>query len=61
MSQVSISDLTVEDFARNGAICLRGVFSSEWLERLAVGVEKSLGGSMMTTATGSMLTSIAIL
>ena len=37
-SQASYRDLTeneIADFARDGVICLRGLYSSEWVERLA--------------------------
>jgi len=38
---VSISDSQVEEFQQLGAICLRGLFDLDWLDRLARGVEKN--------------------
>ena len=41
MNDIVISDAQVEEFAQNGAICLRGLFDTSWIEKLAVGVEKN--------------------
>ncbi len=36
-----IPDSVVEEFERDGAVCLRGLFDTSWLETLAAGVEKN--------------------
>src|SRR5581483_12462707 len=38
-----ITALDIEQFDRDGAICLRGAFERRWLERIAAGIEKELG------------------
>ena len=38
---MNLADALVEDFTRNGAVCVRGQFSLEWLDTLARGVEKN--------------------
>ena len=38
---MNLSAEEIESFERDGAICLRSVFEDEWLERLAVGIEKN--------------------
>ena len=66
-----ISAEQITEFQQNGAICLRGLFDKDWLEQLAVGVEKNFADPgpwntvytpegeqvafMMTTAIGSVL------
>ena len=37
-----LTEKDIEDFQRDGAVCLRGVFSAEWLEKARVGIEKTL-------------------
>lgn len=41
MNGVRISARQIEDFARDGAICLRGLFDLKWLDKLSLGVEKN--------------------
>ena len=41
MNAIKISDALVDEFERNGAVCLRGLFAQTWLDSLAVGVEKN--------------------
>ncbi|MBX2869775.1 MAG: phytanoyl-CoA dioxygenase family protein [Acidiferrobacterales bacterium] len=41
MSDLSISESLIEEFASNGAVCLRGVFKQSWLDTLSVGMEKN--------------------
>lgn len=36
-----IEDATVTQYQRDGAICLRGLFSRAWLEKLSRGIEKN--------------------
>lgn len=36
-----ITQENISSFDKDGVVCLRGLFSAEWLERLAVGVEKN--------------------
>ncbi len=36
-----ITQQDIEQFERDGAVCLRGLFSAEWLEKLAAGVDKN--------------------
>ena len=36
-----VSDKTVAEFQRNGAVILRGLFAQKWLDALAVGIEKN--------------------
>lgn len=38
---VKVTNKNISDFARDGAICMRGLFAVDWLESLAVGVEKN--------------------
>lgn len=40
MAQVDSSD--IETFQREGVVCLRGVLSQDWLERLAAGVAENM-------------------
>ena len=76
MSTVSISQHEIEEFQREGVICLRQAFSRDWLESLAAGVTKNFENpgpystqytpaspeaSTMITVTGRLLTSIVIL
>ena len=35
-----ITEPEIQSFARDGAICLRGLFSVEWVERLNAGIER---------------------
>ncbi len=37
-----VSDAEVEAWHRDGAICLRGKFTREWIDRLARGIERNL-------------------
>ena len=32
----------IASYQQDGAVCLRNVFSSEWLDKVAVGIEKNL-------------------
>ncbi|MDH3375866.1 MAG: phytanoyl-CoA dioxygenase family protein [Gammaproteobacteria bacterium] len=41
MNVIRISDALVDEFERNGAVCLRGLFAQHWLDSLAVGVDKN--------------------
>jgi len=41
VNTVDISDSTIEDFAQNGAVCLRGFFNIDWIESLAIGLDKN--------------------
>ena len=41
MNVIEISDALVDEFERNGAVCLRGLFAQSWLDILAVGVDKN--------------------
>jgi ectoine hydroxylase-related dioxygenase (phytanoyl-CoA dioxygenase family) len=41
MSTINIPEATVDEFEQKGAVCLRGLFSQEWLDQLAIGVEKN--------------------
>lgn len=41
MSDSLVSSSLVEEFATNGAVCLRGAFEQSWLDRLSVGLEKN--------------------
>lgn len=41
MSSVTISRQVVDEFERQGAVCLRGVFAHSWLDKLALGVDKN--------------------
>ena len=36
-----ITQQEIDRFEKDGAVCLRGLFSTRWLERLAMGVEKN--------------------
>ena len=36
-----VTDAEIDAFERDGAVCLRGVFDTAWLENLARGVEKN--------------------
>jgi ectoine hydroxylase-related dioxygenase (phytanoyl-CoA dioxygenase family) len=38
---MQLSKQQIEDYQRDGAICLRGIFDTHWLESLAAGVEKN--------------------
>ncbi len=40
-TEVSISTEEISEYARDGAICLRGLFDLHWLDSLARGVEKN--------------------
>ena len=37
-----VTDSDIEAFQRDGAICLRGVFNQEWLDKVSVGIEKNV-------------------
>ena len=37
-----VTDQDVEAYQRDGAVCLRGVFARDWVDRVAAGVEKNL-------------------
>ena len=39
---IEISPEQISTFAHDGAVCLRGLFKKEWLEQLALGLEKNL-------------------
>lgn len=39
---MKIDEKTIEEYQENGAICLRNVFSKEWREMVAKGIEKNL-------------------
>jgi ectoine hydroxylase-related dioxygenase (phytanoyl-CoA dioxygenase family) len=41
MSTLKLSDSLIDDFERDGVVCLRGVFAQSWLHKLADGVEKN--------------------
>ena len=41
MRPVTIEDSVVDQFDRQGAICLRGAFGLSWLDSLAVGLDKN--------------------
>ena len=41
MTKIKLPDSLVDEFERKGAVCLRGVFSQSWLNKLAQGVEKN--------------------
>ena len=41
MSATSITGDQIEQFARHGAICLRGLFAASWLDKLARGLDKN--------------------
>ena len=41
LSRVQISDALVDEFEHQGAVCLRGLFAQNWLEKLADGVDKN--------------------
>lgn len=41
MNKPIITEQQLAAFRRDGAICLRGVFSPDWLDKLAVGVDKN--------------------
>ena len=38
---VAVPDAVVDEFERNGVVCLRGLFEQRWLNQLAEGVEKN--------------------
>lgn len=40
-----VSDDIIDEFARTGAVCLRGLFEQRWLDKLAAGVEKNFAAS----------------
>jgi len=35
-----VTEAQIDEFERNGAICLRGLFDGEWIERLRVAIER---------------------
>ena len=37
-----LTERDIGDFQGDGAVCLRGVFSAEWLVKARVGIEKTL-------------------
>ena len=37
-----VSDEHIEAFQADGAVCLRGVFSASWIDRLREGTEQAL-------------------
>lgn len=39
---MKIDEKVIEEFQENGAICLRNVFSKEWQEIVAQGIEKNI-------------------
>lgn len=39
---MKIDDKLIEEYQENGAVCLRNVFSREWLELAAQGIEKNI-------------------
>lgn len=41
MSTLNISASQIEEYEQNGAVCLRGLFKQDWVERLAAGLEKN--------------------
>ncbi|OED41702.1 hypothetical protein AB833_09140 [Chromatiales bacterium (ex Bugula neritina AB1)] len=36
-----LTQAEIEQFQQDGVVCLRGLFSADWIERLAIGVEKN--------------------
>lgn len=52
---LALDAAVIEDFARNGAICLRGVFSTEWVDIVRRGIERNLAvpGPAASFADGS--------
>ncbi len=38
---MTLPQQTIDDFARDGVVCLRGVFDLAWIDKLAAGVEKN--------------------
>jgi ectoine hydroxylase-related dioxygenase (phytanoyl-CoA dioxygenase family) len=44
-----VSDDEIEAFWRDGAVCLRGVISPEWIERMRAAVERALVDEVTTT------------
>ena len=41
LGAIQISDSLIDEFEHQGAVCLRGLFTRDWLDRLAAGVEKN--------------------
>lgn len=39
---MKIDEKTIEEYQENGAVCLRNVFSKEWLDIIEMGIEKNL-------------------
>lgn len=37
---VGISEAQIEEFQRTGAVCIRQAFSTEWVDKIASGVQK---------------------
>jgi len=46
-----ITDGEVEDYRRDGAVCLRGLFDTDWLDLLAQAVDKAEPGPMVRRNT----------
>ncbi|MDD9856988.1 MAG: phytanoyl-CoA dioxygenase family protein [Gammaproteobacteria bacterium] len=40
-AQPVVSEAEVDEFQRNGAVCLRALFARHWLDKLAAGVDKN--------------------
>ena len=41
-SSFDLSEETIREYRKNGAVCLRNVFSKEWLEVVQKGIEKNM-------------------
>lgn len=41
MSTLNLPDTLIDEFERNGAVCLRGLFDQAWLDALAAGLDKN--------------------
>lgn len=41
MSTLNLPDTLIDEFERNGAVCLRGLFDQAWLDALAEGLDKN--------------------
>ena len=39
---MTLSQVEIEAFQRDGAVCLRGVFEEKWLESARISIEKTL-------------------
>lgn len=41
MNEVMLTAAMIDEFEHNGAVCVRGLFEADWLEQLAIGIEKN--------------------